>query len=141
MTDSNTTVAANETLNTSLLMKSSAVVLGLLGLGMSFYPGLILSQMGVELQDGLEVLLGGLAAAYLAFAVLNWMAREKLIGGIYSRPVAVGNFAHFLGASIVVLKYLPAAETTVPVAVVAGVFALFATAFGYVVFGTGGSCA
>ena len=31
-------------------------------------------------------------ALYLGFASLNWMAKDNLIGGIYSPPVAIGIF-------------------------------------------------
>jgi hypothetical protein len=35
--------------------------------------------------------------------MLNWMARANRIGGIYSRPVAMGNFLHFTMGALVLL--------------------------------------
>lgn len=81
-----------------------------------------------------------LGAAYLGLAVLNWMAREKLIGGIYSRPVAVGNFTHFLAAAIVLAKGLTTTSTVGPVAAGALLFGGLAAGFGYITFSGGGQC-
>lgn len=44
------------------------------------------------------------ASIYLGFAILNWMARGSVIGGIYGRPVTLGNFLHFAVASITLIK-------------------------------------
>ena len=41
---------------------------------------------------------------YLGFAILNWMAKDDLIGGIYSRPVAMGNFLHFFTIAMALVK-------------------------------------
>ena len=43
---------------------------------------------------------------YLGFAALNWMARGNIIGGIYSRPVTIGNVLHFVSGTAVILKAL-----------------------------------
>ena len=36
---------------------------------------------------------------------MNWMAKTVLIGGIYARPLAIGNFTHFLVGALALLKY------------------------------------
>jgi hypothetical protein len=63
-------------------MNLSAGLMTILGLAASFAPQEILSAAGAD-SEGLPVLLvqitGGL---YLGFAMLNWMARGVLIGGI-----------------------------------------------------------
>lgn len=114
--------------------------MGLLGLGASFFPHEILNYFDTS-PEGITVVLakvvGGL---YLGLAVLNWMAREKLIGGIYSRPVAVGNFAHFFAITMVLGKQLVAMPNTAELAIGAVANAVFAASFGYVVFAGGGSC-
>ena len=33
---------------------------------------------------------------YFAFAMLNWMTKANIMGGIYSRPIAMTNFTHFM---------------------------------------------
>lgn len=76
------------------MMVSAAVMLGL-GLAMTFAPRELLAYTGsaaTPLGTLVVQVAGGL---YLGFAMLNWMAKENLIGGIYGRPVALGNFLHF----------------------------------------------
>ena len=31
----------------------------------------------------------------LGFGMMNWMARDALFGGIYNKPMTIGNFMHF----------------------------------------------
>ena len=45
-----------------------------------------------------------LAAACLSLAVLNWMSRRTLLGGIYGRPVVAANATGYLIAAITLLK-------------------------------------
>jgi len=32
----------------------------------------------------------------LGFSILNWMSKASLIGGIYNKPLLIGNLLHFL---------------------------------------------
>jgi hypothetical protein len=74
-------------------------------------------------------------AVYLGFAMLNWMARESTIGGIYNRPLALGNMIHFAVAAIALLKGATAVHQT-QVWVATACYALFAILFSLVVFGS-----
>lgn len=47
-----------------------------------------------------------LGALYLGFAMLNWMAKDNLMGGIYGKPVAMGNLMHFVVGAFALLKML-----------------------------------
>ena len=90
--------------HTTILMRLSSLVLGIVGLAASFMPQEILAHYGSR-SSGLGVLLMQVVGAlYLGFAVLNWMARDVLIGGIYARPVALGNFLHFGVVGLTVWK-------------------------------------
>ena len=80
----------------------------------------------------LVVQIGG--ALYLGFAMMNWMAKGVLIGGIYARPLAVGNFAHFLIGALALLKYALAVQGLWLVWVFAVVYLLLAIVFGIVLF-------
>ena len=67
--------------------------------------------------------------------MLNWMARHNLIGGVYSRPVAMGNMFHFVVAALALLKAVfggSARSTEVMAATL--VYCVFAVWFGVVVF-------
>ena len=121
-------------MNTKLLMSLSALFMAALGLGASFLPQEIMLHAGNR-GDGIGVLLvQALGALYLAFAALNWMARANLIGGIYSRPVALANFMHFAVLAVVLLKALLAGSHAPELVFFAVIYSVFAVAFGYVLF-------
>lgn len=73
-------------------------------------------------------------ALYLGFAMVNWMAKDNLVGGIYSRPVALGNFVHFLVFTMALLKVGFGAHGRMAVAVIASIYLLLTVWFGIVVF-------
>lgn len=127
-------------INTKLLMTASAAVTGVLGFGAMILPEELMSVLGAP-TEGLSILpVKLLGSAYIGMALLNWMAREKLIGGIYSRPVAAGNFIHFFAAAIVLVDQLTVGSHPEVLSVGAVTFAALAASFGYVVFAGGGSC-
>ena len=72
-------------------------------------------------------------ALYLGFAFLNWMARGVLIGGIYSRPVALGNFLHFAVVAATLLKAMTHFDLPVVYALSAA-YTMFAAWFAVVLF-------
>jgi len=90
-------------MQTGLMMGSSAAFMAALGLVATFAPQELLRHFDVA-PHGAVVLITEIAGAlYLGFAYLNWMARGNAIGGIYSRPIAMGNFLHFVvvGATLI----------------------------------------
>lgn len=89
---------------TKWLMSASALLMVLAGLVASFLPQEILEAAGEAPSESLALLVQVLGALYLGFAMLNWMARGNAIGGVYSRPIVVGNFAHFLVAGLALLN-------------------------------------
>ncbi len=121
-------------MNTRLLMLSTAAFLARAGLAASFLPEEIRRHLGANAQT-LEVLIVQAAGgAYMGFAILNWTARENLLGGIYSRPVALGNFLHFAVVAIAVLKLLIGGESSIEVVIAGIIYTGFAIAFGIVLF-------
>lgn len=114
-------------------MISSAALMAVIGLGMSFMPQQVLGLHGTDPDNATVLLLQMAGAVYLGFAMLNWAARGVLIGGIYARPVALGNFLHFALVAITLIK-AAIAFAVVPLAVSAAVFSVFAIWFGLVLF-------
>jgi hypothetical protein len=121
-------------MKTKALMTLSALMMAVLGVAASFLPQEILSWSGAE-SRGLGVLLIQIAGAlYLGFAMLNWMARGNLIGGVYSRPVAMGNFLHFAVVAVTLVKALAGGMRGGPILAGAVLYAVFAIWFGLVAF-------
>lgn len=119
---------------TRLLMSSSALFLGALGLLASFAPDWLLTWLGTPVFPAPLLLAQVLGALWLGFAAVNWMAQWNLIGGIYSRPVAIGNLMHFLVAGIALIKVVAEGSGLQGLWPLALVYAIFAVGFGLVVF-------
>lgn len=120
-------------MHTRLLMTASALFTGLLGVAATFLPQEILGAAGAAPATATVVLVQVTGALYLGFAMLNWTAKGVLIGGIYSRPVALGNFLHFAMVTILMLGMLPGQES-LPFVAGTLIYAVFAVWFGLVLF-------
>ena len=121
-------------MNTKLLMSGSAIVLGVAGILLSFLPNEILEYTGAGSVSTFSVILQLLGAAYLGFAMLNWMARGNLIGGIYSRPIAIGNLMHFIVGGLALLKTANSSQGNTIFWVAAVLYLMFAMLFAIVTF-------
>ena len=115
-------------------MGASALVMAVLGLIASFLPQEVLAHAGEQSTGLVPFIVQVTGALYLGFAMTNWMAKDSLIGGIYNRPVAVGNFIHFTVGAIALTKGAVAMSFTTPLVVAAILYAIFAIAFAAVFF-------
>jgi hypothetical protein len=122
-------------MNTKFLMTASALFMAGLGVAASFAPQEILGHYDSN-HGAVAVLLIQVAGAlYLGFAMLNWMARGNLIGGIYSRPVALGNFVHFAVVAVTLLKVMAGGSfRSTEIIVASTIYSAFAAGFGWVLF-------
>ena len=118
--------------NTKLIMTSSAILMGLVGILLSFLP----QELGAYINAGESnpMVLQILGALYFGFAMTNWMSKANLIGGIYNRPLAVGNFTHFLIAALALIKISMKGSLPTYIITVTIVYSIFAIAFGYILF-------
>ena len=120
-------------MNTKFLMTSSAILLAVLGLVLTFLPketSLLLHAGDDEFSVVVMQILG---ATYLGFGMLNWMAKGMIIGGIYARPIAIGNFMHFAISAMTLLKLnFSIAGTPTGLIIITVVMSLFAIWFGVV---------
>ncbi len=114
-------------------MIASAAFLAMLGLATSFLPEKVLGLHGTVPDTPTLLLVQMTGALYLGFAILNWTARGVLIGGIYARPVALGNFLHFAMVSVMLIK-AAIVHGVAQLAISATVFSVFAIWFGLVLF-------
>lgn len=120
-------------MNTKILMISSSIFLGALGITFSFIPDEIISSLSVTPNQISTLSLQLLGALYLGFAMLNWMAKGSLIGGIYNRPIAIGNFMHFAVGALALIKIITKIHTHSEIVIsLTIVYSVFAILFGYV---------
>jgi hypothetical protein len=122
-------------MNTRIIMTASALVMGLGGLSLTFMPDVILMAITIEASKPAILVMQILGALYFGFAMLNWMSKGNLIGGIYNRPVAVANFSHFLIAGLALLKALASNPGVSSFLWTAGIiYLVLAAAFGVMLF-------
>lgn len=122
-------------MNTKLIMTAAAIVTGTAGVAFTFLPAEILSYAGLEISTALLLVLQILGALYFAFAMLNWMTKTSIIGGIYNRPIAVANFTHFfIGATALLKGIIANPSLSYGIWAIAIVYVIFAILFGSIFF-------
>ncbi len=121
-------------MNTRVLMIGSAVFMLVLGVLLQFLPHEALGRMSAEAAGFSPVLAQMTGALLIGFAVMNWTAKGVLIGGIYARPLAIGNFAHFLIGGLTLVRYALPNDVRWELWLITILYLTFAIAFGYVFF-------
>jgi len=120
-------------MNTKILMSSSSLYLAASGAILSFLLNEVISSIGIAPNPISTLSFQLLGALYLGFAMLNWMAKGSFIGGIYNKPIAIGNFIHFgvgaLASVIIVSKIQIHKEIVISLT---AIYAIFAILFAYV---------
>jgi hypothetical protein len=121
-------------MNTKLLMTTSAIALGLIGVALTFFPAEIAGYARLSTGTGrATVVLQILGALYFSFAMVNWTARANLIGGIYARPISIGNLTHFTIAALALIKAYAATNDAMVLPFAIG-YTIFAALFAVVFF-------
>ena len=121
-------------MNTKLLMTSSALILGLAGVFALFAPDVLLSTQGAAVTGTLSVMIQLMGALYFSFALMNWTAKDSLIGGIYARPVSLANFSHFFAGALLLLKNQLSNEMNLSILAALIVYSVYAVCFYWLVF-------
>lgn len=122
-------------MNTKLLMTASSVFMGLIGTVLSFIPNEVMVIFEQKPNQTINLTLQLTGALYFGFAMTNWMAKTVLIGGIYSRPLSIGNFSHFLIAGLALIKVTFNSNNTSSYTIALTIiYVVFTILFGYVVF-------
>lgn len=120
-------------MNTKVLMTTSAIILAIIGILLSFFPQETADYFDIESNMITILFLKILSALYLGFGILNWMAKGTIIGGIYNRPIAIGNMMHFGVGAIALAKVASGIQTHSEIIIaLTAVYVIFAILFAYV---------
>ncbi|MBB5055360.1 hypothetical protein HDF16_000029 [Granulicella aggregans] len=119
--------------NSRILLFFSALFMATLGLIATFAPEKFLGPGAIGFMPTLVAQVAG--ALYLGFAILNWMAKDNAIGGIYSRPVALGNLLHFFAVAMALVRLVSAGDHQGILLMITLIYVVFAAGFGLLVFG------
>ena len=92
-------------MNTKLLLGATAGLMAAAGLVLQFAPHEVLAAAGYGASGPAPLVLQLLGALYLGFALLNWMSKGVRMGGIYARPLAMGNLLHGVAGAGALLRY------------------------------------
>lgn len=72
------------------VLTSTAVILGTVGVALLFAP--VETSAFVTGASASEAAGQLISAGFLSLAIVNWMGRGAVYGGIYGRPILLGNF-------------------------------------------------
>lgn len=115
-------------MNTKILLTVSTLFLGTIGLGLSFLPAEALNILHIKTSQTSALIMQLLGAMYLGFGMMNWMAKGSIIGGIYNKPLVIGNLMHFAIGAITLLKVAfslnESKEVLIPLTIIYTLFAL-----------------
>lgn len=121
------------------ILSTTAVLAGAAGLAALFAPDEILRALttggaAAAMPPAAAFVLQLCGGALFGFAMLNWAARGTKVGGIYGRPLALGNLVQW-GAGAATWTHLWRAGVHAPAVVAATLVWLACTcAFGYLMF-------
>lgn len=120
-------------MKTKILMVATSIYLGMVGFGLTFIPQEIAGFFNAGTNRTFILTLQVLGALYLGFAMMNWVAKNSMIGGIYNRPLVLGNLLHFLVSAFALLKTVGKyAESQFIIIITITIFySIFALSFGY----------
>ncbi len=111
------------------------MILALIGISLILLPNEILDYLELRVSETLQLLMQIIGSLYFALAILNWMSKESLIGGIYGRPIAMANLTHFVIAGLALIKGILANPSlSYVIWSIAIIYSIFAIFFGIVAF-------
>jgi len=120
-----------------IINTTSSIFLGVTGLLCSFLPQELLAHFDQpnSLISVLSIKI--LGATYISFAILNWLSKERLMGGVHNRPLALSNALHFSVVAITLVKLFisnQSIETTLGILTI--IYSIFALAYLKTIFTT-----
>ena len=120
---------------TKSLMLICAIFLAVNGFRLSFFPNEISLKLTNDDNCIVTLILQIIGALYMGFSYINWMSKNSLIGGIYNKPILIGNTLHFLSASMAMIKLVFKFENNLQLIIpYTMIYCLFTLFFGYVFF-------
>jgi hypothetical protein len=117
-----------------LLFGSSGIFLFGLGIILNFAPQETAAALGMEASAQAATVLQLMAGYAMGWGVTNWMAKGSLFGGIFGRPIGIGNLLQFTSAAFALGR--AASHGVVPALTwpLFGICAVFALAFFRTIF-------
>ena len=116
-----------------VLLAGAAVFQGLYGITLLFLPKILLGLFGLDVRAVFFAQQFG--TALLGLAAVNWVARASPVGGIYGRPLVVGNVTFFTTNALLLFGQVLEQPDMWVLWVNEGIVAGFAVGFALLLFG------
>jgi len=111
-------------------MHISAFTNGVTGIVISFLPRETGKLVNTSSQSGADLLLIKIiGAALFGYGVMNFLARNNVIGGIYGKPMVMGNMIFHLIVGGQLLKFVAGGSATIPLMAAGIIYTLLAAGF------------
>ena len=117
-----------------LILTFSAIVLFIAGGATLFAPDELARAMDPSASQGLAVVIQLVGSGFLGFALTDWMSRRNRIGGIYARPLGMGNLLLFATAALTLARALAAEKLPAAGIGACAILAALAASFAWLVF-------
>lgn len=86
---------------------TSAIFNGVLGILFTFLPQETCSFIGTAEQAEVDlIIMQILGAALIGIAMTNYMSRGAVLGGIYGKPLLLGNLLYHVASGLALLKFV-----------------------------------
>ena len=112
-------------------MTTNGILNGMARLALIFIPVELLSLADGNAGTAAVLFTSVLGAALFGFGILNYLGRNAIYGGIYGKPILMGNLVFHTVAAINLIKFALGASgiPSLSAAIAGGFYTLFAAGF------------
>jgi len=112
------------------ILISSALLNGILGILITFLPQETGQFIGTtEMNSADLALMQVLGSALIGIAIINFMSRGLTVGGIYGKPIQLGNLVFHLATGLGLLKFVFTSESWIIFGIPALLYLLITAGF------------
>lgn len=117
-------------MNSKTILTSYAILMAIAGIGVLFLGDEVTALLNIQSSPLINALL---AALFFGFATTNWHSKNLTIGGVYGRPLVLGNLSHTLIGSISLIKIANDTSTSTTI-ILTIIYSIFALAFTWLMY-------
>ena len=117
-------------MNSKTILTSYAILMAIAGIGVLFLGDEVTALLNIQSSPLINALL---AALFFGFATTNWHSKNLTIGGVYGRPLVLGNLSHTLIGSISLIKIANDTSTLTTI-ILTIIYSIFALAFTWLMY-------
>ena len=117
-------------MNSKNILSSYAILTAFAGIAMLFLGDEVTTLLNVQSSPLINALL---AALLFGFATTNWHSKNLTVGGVYGRPLVLGNLSHTLIGAISLVKIVAVNQNPLTI-ILTIIYAIYAAAFTWLMY-------